>query len=132
MAWEALTYLIKRGIARGSRSNVLASLIWILALMTAAFVGSIAASAPAAAQFLFGGLMLVSFVFAMGWYSYFAIKDPDALRSERFVIQKLSIEHGLIGDSTTGVFPAAELDASRDTADAQPSPLGSATEQDEG
>jgi hypothetical protein len=128
MAWEALTYLIQRGAARGARPNVLASLIWVLALMAAGFVGSIAASAPALAQYLFGGLMTVSFVFIMGWYSYFALKNPDALRSERFVIQKLSIEHGLIGDSTTGLFPEEEVRASPEAVETQPGEIDRATD----
>ena len=132
MAWETLTYLIQRGTARGSRSNVLASLIWALALMTAAFVGSIAAAAAGAGAVFFAALMIVSFVFLLGWYSYFAINDPDALRSERFAIQKLSIERGSIGDSAAGVFPVGEIDASRDTIDAQPRSIGSTTEDAEG
>lgn len=38
----------------------------------------------------------------LGFYAYFAFKDPDALRSERYSIQKLALEKGFVGDSTTG------------------------------
>ena len=35
-------------------------------------------------------------------FIYFALTDPDLLRTERYLIQKTAIEHGLVGDSTTG------------------------------
>jgi hypothetical protein len=37
-------------------------------------------------------------------YVYFMFKDRDALRSERYSIQRLAIEKGLIGDSLYGLF----------------------------
>ena len=37
-------------------------------------------------------------------FVYFAVTDKDALRSERFGIQKMAIEKGYIGDSMSGLF----------------------------
>ncbi len=35
-------------------------------------------------------------------YLYFMFKDPDALRSENYSLEKLAIQRGLAGDSTSG------------------------------
>ena len=35
-------------------------------------------------------------------YTYFALADPDALRSESYSLQKLAIKKGFVGDSTIG------------------------------
>ena len=37
-------------------------------------------------------------------YIFFMARDPDALRSETYVLKKIAIEKGLIGDSTLGTF----------------------------
>ena len=47
-------------------------------------------------------LAAIAILFYLGAYVYFASRDPDALRSERYSIQKLAIERGFIGDSTAG------------------------------
>ena len=37
-------------------------------------------------------------------YIYFAVTDKDCLRSEKYSIQKLAIQRGLVGDDVTGFF----------------------------
>ena len=55
-------------------------------------------------------LVVVNFV-ALNWY--FAIKNPDALRSERFTLTKLAIEQeSLRGDDLIGFVRAIADDAS--------------------
>ena len=51
---------------------------------------------------------IIVYVFA---YIYLLLHDRDALRSEKYSIQKLAIEHGLVGDSETGIF---NIDAEKD------------------
>jgi hypothetical protein len=46
------------------------------------------------------------------------INDPDALRSERYTLQKLAIEHHLIGDSATGILSDTESNKLIDITDA--------------
>ena len=36
---------------------------------------------------------------------YCLINDRDSLRSEKFTIQKLAIEKGIMGDDVTGIAP---------------------------
>ena len=38
-------------------------------------------------------------------YIYCLINDRDSLRSEKFTIQKLAIEKGIMGDDVTGIAP---------------------------
>jgi hypothetical protein len=46
------------------------------------------------------GIMLVAYLVG---YTYFALRDPDSLRSEKYKLQKMAIEHGLLGDSLMGL-----------------------------
>jgi hypothetical protein len=45
----------------------------------------------------------VSVLLYLGSFVYLLGTDRDALRSERYSLQKLAIEKGLYGDSTSGV-----------------------------
>jgi hypothetical protein len=36
-------------------------------------------------------------------YVFFSYRDSDALRSERYSLSKMAIEHRLVGDNTTGL-----------------------------
>ncbi len=63
----------------------------------------------------FSGLSMLLYLVA---YVFFALTDKDALRSEKFFLQKMAIEKGFIGDDLTGYIkviepplgrPAAEL-----------------------
>ena len=51
---------------------------------------------------------IIVYVFS---YIYLLLHDRDALRSEKYSIQKLAIERGLVGDSETGIF---NIDAEKD------------------
>jgi hypothetical protein len=54
---------------------------------------------------VFTGLSVVLYLFA---YIFFMFRDPDALRSERYSIQKMAIEKGLIGDDLHGLLEPDE------------------------
>jgi len=89
-----------------TRTDVLRPLIWPITGLLAALTGALATKAPV--WLLIGlagaaGLMLTVYV---GGYIYFVIKDPDALRSEKYKLQKLALEHGLYGDSAIGLIDA--------------------------
>jgi hypothetical protein len=91
-------------LLQGAKSNVLNSLAWMAASLIFAILGSSLVHSPdwivTMFAYAFGGdvvLFLIAFV-------YFGLTDKDALRSERFGIQKMAIERGMIGDSTSGLF----------------------------
>ncbi|TAK63875.1 MAG: hypothetical protein EPO24_03770 [Bacteroidetes bacterium] len=47
---------------------------------------------------------LISALFYLYSYFYFMSRDKDSLRSEKYSIQKLAIEKGLVGDNIQGLF----------------------------
>lgn len=86
MGLELLQTLLQQASARGSRSTALQTVIWTACIFVAALVSSISISAPGWVVVFLGcsvALLLITFVFA---YAYFAVKNPDALRSERFTL----------------------------------------------
>ena len=89
--------------AKGARSTALHALQWGMAMLLISI--SIMAMADAPSWILIAissafGLVLVTFI---GAYIFLLIKNPDALRSERFTLSKMAIERGLIGDSLSGL-----------------------------
>jgi hypothetical protein len=104
VAWEILTTLIQHGDQRGSRSTVLTSLGWMATLLVAGLIGSVSAHAPEWIQVFFAAMLGIDFFSFIIAYGYFALTNSESLRTEKFTLQKIAIEHGLIGDSTTGLF----------------------------
>src|SRR5206468_1041570 len=96
--------IFTQAFASGSKSTTLRPLGWLIALTVS---GVILASRYGTPPWFVTTLGIGS-VIAIGLYLiayiYFAIKKPDYLRTERYSIQKMAIEHGLVGDSTTGFF----------------------------
>ena len=94
-----------------TRSDVLRSLIWPNAGLLLALVGIASAQGP---EWLLRTLvvLLCAFMTLYGLaYVYFALTDSDALRSEKYKLQKMAIEHGLFGDSQTGLRPIEDMDS---------------------
>ncbi|ENG7518035.1 hypothetical protein ABVD55_001180 [Vibrio harveyi] len=52
---------------------------------------------------LLATLTVVSVILYVFAYIYFMFKNPDALRSEKFNIEKMAIQKGIVGDSQLGV-----------------------------
>lgn len=89
--------------ARGARSTALHALQWGMGMVLCSIPLSIFAKAPAWILIVLVvalGLILVTF---LGAYLFLLGKNPDALRSEDYSLSKMAIEHGLIGDSKTGL-----------------------------
>jgi len=103
--FHAIRALLEQANAKGSRSNVLQSLAWALALCFVATVSS-AMYAPERAYWLtplFATFTACVLFVYLGAFICFAFVDRDALRSESFSIQKMAIQHGVFGDDLTGI-----------------------------
>lgn len=103
MTWQQLLHSLERqSKASGSRSDVLRVLIWpgaILAtLLSVSFFGQAPAWITLAA---FVALMIVFAVYLIAFVALL-ITNPDALRSERFQIEKMAIERGIYGNNLVG------------------------------
>lgn len=52
---------------------------------------------------------LIAVVIFLISYLYLMVKNPDALRSESYSIQKLAMEKGYYGDDTLGMLKETEI-----------------------
>jgi hypothetical protein len=86
---------------------VLRPLGWLLTISAAAAVACVEAKAPVWLLMIFGVICALTGVLYLGAYIYCLIRDRDALRSERYSIQKLAIQKGY-GDSFIGMLPGSQ------------------------
>lgn len=84
-----------------SRSSALQSPIRIILALLATFVGCLKMADSEWLCIFLLVLVTVTLIFSMCVYWHFAKVNPDALRSERFILRKLEL--GLQGDSESGV-----------------------------
>jgi hypothetical protein len=96
--------LLQHAAAQGSRSTVLRPLGWLLGICVTAAVACVEVKAPSWLITLFGVSSAVTVLLYLVAYIFCLIKDRDALRTERYSIQKLAMEKGYAtGDSITGL-----------------------------
>jgi hypothetical protein len=108
MAFEFWQHLTANVLERGSRSSVVTTLVIMGGLLASAMVGSLYGRAPDWVPIFFATLLGLDFIAFLCAYAYFARTAPDALRSEKFYLQKMAIERGYVGDAHSGLFPANE------------------------
>lgn len=94
--------VLQQALASGSRSTVLKPLGWLIALTLAGTITTIRVNPTSWFSNVLGAMTILSILLYIAAYIYFAITDKDALRSEKFSIQKLAIQKGFIGDDQTG------------------------------
>lgn len=99
-----------------TRTDALRPLIWPIAGLLLALTSALIASAPKWVLIAIVGCLIALLGLYIAGYVYFAIRDPDALRSEKYKLHKLAIEHGLYGDSTTGLIEPRSVDRVASTA----------------
>lgn len=87
----------------GVRTDVLRALLWPMAMLFTGLLGGVATNAPFWLLVTLATLLVLFFFLYFGFYTFFAINDRDALRSERYNLKRLEIEHGVLGDSETGL-----------------------------
>lgn len=89
-----------------SRSDVLKPLAWLIGILATATSVLVFAQAPQWLLIVAACILVASILLYEGAYVFCLLKDRDALRSEKYSLNKLAIEHRLIGDSKTGLFEA--------------------------
>ena len=86
-----------------SRSDALRPLSWLFGILMISFLGCLYERADGwvvAVDMGAIGFVLIVYVIV---YVFFAVKNTDALRSEKYTLQKMAIEHNLRGDSNVGL-----------------------------
>lgn len=100
--------LLERSDSSGSKSTILKPLTWLLSVFIGGMVLLIKVNAPSWTIIFFSiilGLGISIFFFS---YIYCLFKDRDALRSEKYSIQKMAIEKGVYGDNMIGLIYSNE------------------------
>jgi Flp pilus assembly protein TadB len=90
-----------------SRSDVLRPLAAIIGILLTALCILALGKAPSwllISNVVALGVFIAIYAFA---YVYCLLTDRDALRSEKYSLHKLAIEHGLIGDANSGLIDAS-------------------------
>lgn len=100
---ELFRALLSHASSTGARSTALQPLMWLSGILTAGLALAATSSTPTwtlVAIAVFLGITISVFLIA---YVYFAFKNPDALRSEKYTLSKMAIEKNLIGDNKAGL-----------------------------
>jgi hypothetical protein len=94
-----------------SRSDILRPLAGLIGILMTAIILMIVAKGPEWLLILMSVVLIFSIVLYFFTYIFCLFRDRDALRSEKYSLQKMAIEHGLLGDSTSGTFEPEETNA---------------------
>ncbi|EIT7146591.1 hypothetical protein [Vibrio vulnificus] len=113
---KLLNALAQSSSSSGSRSTTLKPLSWLLGILltgTIAFVSIPEFPVPHWMLVSLVGMNILAFLLYCAAYIYFMLNDPDALRSEKFNIEKMAIQQGMTGDSTVGILEEKEVPTSQ-------------------
>jgi hypothetical protein len=82
--------------------------VWPTSILMVVTLGLVYAKAPTWLLIIFAAMFVLSMILYGFSYTFCLLNDRDALRSEKYSLNKLAIEHGLIGDSSAGLFEVGE------------------------
>lgn len=114
MAINIIQELLEKSDASGSKSTILKPLTWFLSIFIGGIILLQKTNAPIWLTVFFCvivGMGILIFFFS---YIFCLFKDRDALRSEKYSIQKMAIEKGVYGDNITGLYVQSESDVAKE------------------
>lgn len=122
--WHLASLLKEQVNATAWRSDVLKPLAWLIAMLALLVALLAFARAPEwllvwAASSLIGTIGLYALIYALCFFI-----DRDALRSESYSLNKLAIEHKLIGDSEVGLSLPSDVPEATPTNEQAPKRIG--------
>ena len=94
---------LQQAARQGSRSTILRPLGWLIAILAALLTVTIRLDAAEWMKASITTLVCSSVVLYLCAYVYCLLNDKEALRSEKYAIQKLAIKKGFIGESGAGL-----------------------------
>lgn len=92
----------------GTRTTVLQPLIVLITILVPALVFGAFYNAPTWALELIAGCLILAVFIFLFFYVYFAFRDPELLRTERFTQWKMALEKNVFGDTTAGFHEVEE------------------------
>jgi hypothetical protein len=109
MPFSEFMSLVRQGTVQGSKSTAMTPLlIAVGTLSTAVLIGGWAGLSSWIVGLLATCLVLVVLCLVI-LYGYFAVKQPDFLRTERYSLTKLAIEQHRSGDDMAGLRDVIEV-----------------------
>src|SRR4051812_29193440 len=112
---ELIRALLSQASSSGSRSTALQPLGWLSGILTSGLVLAAYWAAPEWALISLAGFLGVTVFTYLVSYIVYAIKNPDALRSEKYTLSKMAIEKNLIGDDRVGLFEVDDYETPHST-----------------
>lgn len=100
---EILQAILEHGTAKGARSTILNPLNWVLGICLPITIYTAINVPESWLNYPFGIFSMIVMLLYIATYIYCLFTDKDALRSEKFVIQKLAITKSFVGDDMVGV-----------------------------
>lgn len=107
---ELIRAFLSQASATGEKSTALQPLGVLSGTLILGLVLAPIWNAPIWSLVVLAVLLCCTVVLYLASYTYFAFKNPDALRSEKFTLSKMAIEKNLIGDNTSGLLEVGELE----------------------
>jgi len=98
-----IAHLLEGSSTEGTRSSALQPLLWVILLCLIGISSTVPFGGPGWLIKVIAGLLVAAVLVSIGSFIFLLIKDRDALRSEKFVLSKMAIEQGLVGDSESGL-----------------------------
>lgn len=86
-----------------SRSDILRPLTGLISILLTASLISLYFGFAAWFCYGLGTFLFLSLLLYLFTYGLSAIFRPDVLRSEKYALQKMALEHNIVGDSSTGI-----------------------------
>src|SRR5688500_8790137 len=100
---EAIRAFLHHATARCSKSTLMPPLAWLIGILTSGLICAAAWKAPPWLLVTIAVFLGCSVTLFLVGFGFFALYNPDALRSENFYLSKLAIEKNLIGDNIAGL-----------------------------
>lgn len=106
---DLIKQFLQHAEAKGSKATAVTPAGWITAATIAAFLGALKFSPHPYVLIGLGAAMGAAIINFFASYWYFVLNNPEMLRSEKFTLTKLAIEHSAKGDNVTGIIDRVDL-----------------------
>lgn len=110
MSVQQFLSLFQQASGQGSRSTAMGPMVWLAGMTMATVVSLAVGRAPTWVVIAAVAAMFLSVIGFIAVFGYFAFKQPDALRSERFTLTKLALQESVRGDDLAGIVRMTEGD----------------------
>lgn len=107
---ELIRAFLSQASSSGSRSTALQPLGWLSGILTSGLVVAASWGAPEWALISLAVLLGITVSIYLISYVFYAIKNPDALRSEKYTLSKMALEKNLIGDDKAGLTEVGDFE----------------------